>query len=275
MARFLLATPIFLVATLFLFGSIFAYSSNGSKLSATSIKKTINKNIVIEKLLSTSASYINDFYSENRRYPTTSEYEVWATTQPKNIYDPKNIRLTIDETQYPPEILDRFGVPGENSYVLALWRGEWFEYYVSWKNKTTLTFNSKDYELSFGTFLYMIAVSFLLYFVSALFGSRRLQIKIKFTAAKLAKTYLSPSVYTSIAVFANSSKQYIKVLLVWFSAGILCGLLTAVGEGVGPGSYLIWLAIIGVFMALSFVHCIAIFIYGLLKSMSENRVGPK
>jgi hypothetical protein len=31
--------------------------------------------------------------------------------------------------------LHKYKIPDSNSYVLAVWRGEWNEYYVSWLNK--------------------------------------------------------------------------------------------------------------------------------------------
>lgn len=266
--RLLLAIPVFLVATLFFLGGISQYSLSGSKLSNESIQRTIDKNIAIDKVLRSSAVYVDEFYSTNKRFPTSAEYKSWANEQPKSFYQPSNIRIFSNGINFPSDVIDRFGKPRDGSYVLALWRGEWNEYYVSWKNKTTLSFDTKDYEFSLGSFLFMMTTSLFIYFLSAVLGSRRLQTKLKYLASKLASNYLSQSTYENIARFSYKSKQYIKVILGWASVGILLGLLIAVGGGVGPGSYIIWLGIIGFFIVLSVIHCIVILGYKSFKSKS-------
>ena len=267
MIRLLLAAPVFLVATLLFFGSLYEYSSIGSESRIESIQKTINKNKGIDKILRATASYVDDFYKLNQRYPTDSEREVWVSEQPKTIY---RLRLFSNERDYPSEVLARFGEPSDNSYILALWRGDWHEYYVSWKNETTLSFDAKDYEASFGGFVFMLALSFLMYLLSALLGSRRLQKRLNHSVAKLANRFLSPKAYSSIATFIRRRKQYLKIILVWFSAGVILGLLLAAGGGVGPGSYIIWFGTVGLFLLLSGIHCVVIFGRVLLNSRADK-----
>jgi hypothetical protein len=46
------------------------------------------------------------------------------------------------------EWTEKFGSCPKNSYLLAYWRGEWMEYYASWKDQTSLEFNPATYYFS-------------------------------------------------------------------------------------------------------------------------------
>ena len=46
-----------------------------------------------------------------------------------------------------------FGVPPNGAYLLSYWRGEWFEYYASWSQESTLVLDPTEYYIGRNRFL--------------------------------------------------------------------------------------------------------------------------
>ena len=92
----------------------------------------------IEKSFFLASAVVEEFKKTNGRLPTRSEFTAWADTQPDRAYSAKHLRLLVVQSQFPDEIVKKFGAPPYDGYIIEMWRGEWFEYFVSWKNDSTL-----------------------------------------------------------------------------------------------------------------------------------------
>ena len=150
-----------LIAAMFsLFFLLIALALNPST-NAEGIKETIAKNRTIETVFLETANYVDEFNAVNARLPTADEFEGWSETQPKKWPSTKNLFLETNPTYiqhrlyepyYDIDKTEDFGIPPDGSYILGLWRGEWFEYYISWKSTTTMSFQAADYYM-FGSAL--------------------------------------------------------------------------------------------------------------------------
>jgi hypothetical protein len=124
--------------------------------NAEFFEESIAKNRTISDTFSQAANYIDEFNRNNARLPSTNEFKRWAKTQPSKWPSAQDLFLEtnpsfIQERLYNPhhdiDKTEDFGIPPDGSYILGLWRGEWFEYYISWHPTTTLTFDAKDYYI--------------------------------------------------------------------------------------------------------------------------------
>jgi hypothetical protein len=129
------------------------------------LEHTIEHSKVIERKFKVAANYVNNHKQKFGRLPTKQEFDVWTSSFPDEPYSsssssPKDIGIAIDTKHFPDEITRLCGQPPEDSYVLDYWRGEWFEYYASWVDKSTLEFDESKYYL-FGN-KYLAGASYIL-----------------------------------------------------------------------------------------------------------------
>lgn len=124
--------------------------------TSNAVEESIAKNKTIAGIFLETANYVDEFNRKNARLPSTDEFKQWAGSQPNNWPSAQDLFLEtnpnfIQERLYNPyydiDKTEDFGIPPDGSYILGLWRGEWFEYYISWHPTTTLTFNTKDYYI--------------------------------------------------------------------------------------------------------------------------------
>ena len=107
------------------------------------VEHTIENSRKINQSFEEAISFVTDYENQNQRLPTQAEFQEWSSSFPRRPYSPNDMEIILNE--FPKEVTKRFGAPSKNGFALSLWRGEWSEYYVSWQNKTTLTFDRSDY----------------------------------------------------------------------------------------------------------------------------------
>ena len=108
-----------------------------------SVGRSLMKSQKIEGIFGFAAGKVEDFYGENRRYPTSLEFEAWRDELSEFGMHGKN--LGIQTQNFPAEVIREFGEPTEDSFVLRVWRGEWTEFYSSWKRSSTLPKTKSEY----------------------------------------------------------------------------------------------------------------------------------
>jgi hypothetical protein len=153
-----------LTALLVLGAFIFGFSGGG-------VDKTIQHAHEIEKSFSLALAFIEDFKKTNGHLPSESEFTAWADTQPDRAYSAKGMRLLTTQSQFPEEVVKRFGSSPQDGYIIEMWRGEWFEYFASWANASTLEFDAKKYYFSGSAFvdgLLILALGIVVGFLSRL-----------------------------------------------------------------------------------------------------------
>ena len=116
-----------------------------SFMDGSSLDHTIEKNHHIEKSFKQSAEFVQNFLENNMRLPSQSEFDEWTTTQKQNDSFVEGMQLI--SSNYSDEAIEKFGTPKAGAYLLAIWRGEWYEYYASWTDTNSLSFNKKDYYM--------------------------------------------------------------------------------------------------------------------------------
>jgi hypothetical protein len=111
------------------------------------VQHTVANAREIEKAFGAAAAFADGFIQSNGRLPTEPEFLAWAVTQPESVHSARTFQFLTSPSQFPPEVVQRFGRPVPNSYLLQYWRGEWFEYYASWAKASTLELDPKSFYL--------------------------------------------------------------------------------------------------------------------------------
>jgi hypothetical protein len=112
------------------------------------IDHTIQNAREIEKSFSAASVFVEGFKQTRSRLPTDAEFRIWTETQSERVHSVRHIDLITSSSQIPQEVIEKYGEPDRGAYVLQYWRGEWFEYFASWANASTL-------ELDAGRFYFL------------------------------------------------------------------------------------------------------------------------
>ncbi len=116
--------------------------------STGGVANTVQHAHEIEKSFTLVSVFVESFKKTNGHLPTESEFTVWADTQPDRANSAKGMHLLTSQSQFPHEVIERFGSPPQNGYIIEMWRGEWYEYFASWANTSTLEFDAKKFYFS-------------------------------------------------------------------------------------------------------------------------------
>ena len=137
-ARILTSSLILFVGALvLLFGLLYAF---GPDLAKT----TIEHNRQLDKTFQEAARFVTSYQAQHGHLPSSKVFEAWTTTYPLAPYtSPNSMLLQLDS--FPEEAIKEFGPSSKNSFLLVYWRGEWFEYYASWANRSSLVFEPSKY----------------------------------------------------------------------------------------------------------------------------------
>jgi hypothetical protein len=116
----------------FLFIWLAVWSMLGIMVLASTPGQMIKDKMFIEDKIIPSIIIVDDFKKKHNRLPTKSEFDSLALSEHLGTrIITSNIELVNEEN----DELHKYKIPDSDSYVLAVWRGEWNEYYVSWLNK--------------------------------------------------------------------------------------------------------------------------------------------
>lgn len=123
----------------FLYGLMLFSSENIIDYSLSESKK-------IDQIFYSVANKAFEFKSKNGRFPSNQEFDSWAEELSKFGFYGEIMEYYVDS--YPDEIIQQFGRPKENGFILGVWRGEWSEYYSSWTRQSTLPKKKSDYYIT-------------------------------------------------------------------------------------------------------------------------------
>ena len=116
--------------------------------STGGVDSTVQHAHEIEKSFALASVFVEGFKKTNGQLPTESEFTAWTDTQPDRAYSAKGMHLLTVQSQFPHEVIERFGSAPHDGYIIEMWRGEWFEYFASWANASTLEFDAKKFYFS-------------------------------------------------------------------------------------------------------------------------------
>jgi hypothetical protein len=126
--------------------------------SSRLVDETIAHSRELDAMLRSAAEFVAQSRTAQGRFPSRSEFEAWASELPDRAYSAKYVEYSLGS--FPEEVLAKFGPPAGEAFLLTIWRGEWNEYYASWADRSTLSFDRPEYfmfgsrwldSLAFGT----------------------------------------------------------------------------------------------------------------------------
>lgn len=146
-----------------LFGLLYTFGVGASQ--------TVEHSKELAQTFQVAASYVTSFKQKTGRLPSNQEFETWAASFPSRPYSsPYGMRLELPP--FPNDVVEQFGAPPNDAFLLTYWRGEWEEYYASWVNRTSMQLDKSAYYLlgsKFADGALLIAIA-----LAALLGARRL-----------------------------------------------------------------------------------------------------
>ncbi len=111
--------------------------------SAGAIDETIAHSREIERTFTSAVSFVEEWKNARGRLPSASEFVKWRSEQPEQTYGAQSLEFSTRD--FPPEVTARFGSATDGGYLLTFWRGEWNEYYASWRGRSSLSFDPAGY----------------------------------------------------------------------------------------------------------------------------------
>jgi hypothetical protein len=133
----------------FIFVTLSLLSAFLTIMNSSMAENTIQHSREIEKSFALTSTFVENFKAVHARLPNETEFSAWANTQSHIAYL-TGMELETSQDKFPQEVREKFGRPLQGGYVIKLWRGEWYEYFVSWANASTLEFDPKKYYLLSG-----------------------------------------------------------------------------------------------------------------------------
>lgn len=131
----------------------------------TTVPDTLRHGREINQSFASASSWVASFSREHGRLPSSWEFKRWAAVkEPKQPFGVSSIEIVRPST-LPAEVVASFGHPVASGYVLSLWRGEWFEYYASWRQASTVDTSKTLYYVTYGGGLGLAIIGLLLWWI--------------------------------------------------------------------------------------------------------------
>jgi hypothetical protein len=111
--------------------------------SADAIQETLSHSREIQRAFTSAVRFVEVWQKAEGRLPSASEFVTSRSQQADETYGVQHIELSTRD--FPSEVTARFGSPPEGGYLLTFWRGEWNEYYASWADRSSLSFDPAAY----------------------------------------------------------------------------------------------------------------------------------
>ena len=73
-----------------------------------------------------SKDFVEEFYEERGKYPTTREFKLWASNE-----EASNDISILRGLPYDSIVDVKSSITSNESYILDRWRGEWSVYYIA------------------------------------------------------------------------------------------------------------------------------------------------
>jgi hypothetical protein len=123
--------------------------------SSKLIDDTVQHSHEIDGAFRGAAGFVSAWRRDHGRLPSRSEFEAWASTQQDRAYSPTDIQYIVGS--FPEDIVREFGPPADDAYLFTFWRGEWNEYYASWADRSSLSFDPSEYFIFGSKWLDLLA----------------------------------------------------------------------------------------------------------------------
>jgi hypothetical protein len=131
----LVATGITVLFALLFFGSF------------TLVPKTIENGKAIDRAFLEASEFIEKVSAEDGHVPSSAAFDAWKSGRSNWV---KNMDLLSNPSTIPSEVAVRFGSMPPDGYALSVWRGEWTEYFISWRKESTVDSVAGLYASSVG-----------------------------------------------------------------------------------------------------------------------------
>lgn len=137
------------------------------------IPHTIKNGDSINREFRFAATWVDDFMKLQGHLPTHGEFSAWAEQQSTQHKWLGEMTLLTAQQKTPYEVTKVFGKIPASGYILQVWRGEWFEYFSSWKYNSTV-----DTPTSLWVSTVFVSFIFLLSSIVCWYLSRRFRLTI-------------------------------------------------------------------------------------------------
>ena len=148
---------------LFFIGIIFILISLLALSQKIAVQNTLKHNQEIQNIFDKTAKHINSL----EKLPTHQELQDWINSQ----NNPSIAFQFLQYEQHNNNFEFNKKIP-KNEYVLSLWRGEWNEYYYSWKDKkSTVPSDESVYYMTgyiIGDFLVFFLIGLIFFKISSI-----------------------------------------------------------------------------------------------------------
>jgi len=113
----------------------------------TLVPHTIENGRAIDKAFLEASDFIEKLSAESGQIPSSAAFDAWKAGRSSWV---KNMDLLSEPNMIPSEVVSRFGPMPSNGYALSVWRGEWMEYFISWRKVSTVDSVAGLYASSLG-----------------------------------------------------------------------------------------------------------------------------
>ncbi|MGB0938791.1 MAG: hypothetical protein ACPGTQ_15145 [Colwellia sp.] len=130
---------------------LFIFSTGGGTYSDSnkeSIEQSIRYYHSIRDDLNLMVNYVNEFKADKTVFPSESELIGWIEVNQQIEKYVKNFHIEFFQGDYPSHVIDEFGSPDENSFVISLWTGEQHLYYASWLKLNSADVSVEEFGIS-------------------------------------------------------------------------------------------------------------------------------
>lgn len=111
-----------------------------------------------KQLVHNAMQHVNSFVKRNERLPTNEEYEAWRKDMSKEIHEYEGRGFTLSKAPFAPEIVDAFGKPPPNAFIVTFWNGRVWVQCASWYAKDDYGYVSNSDYYIFGSKLVDLSV---------------------------------------------------------------------------------------------------------------------
>ena len=113
----------------------------------TLVPKTIENGKAIDKAFLEASDFVEKVSAQEGRMPSGGAFDAWKAGGSNWV---RNMELLSNPNMIPSEVSVKFGPMPSDGYALSVWRGEWTEYFVSWRKGSTIDSVAGLYASSLG-----------------------------------------------------------------------------------------------------------------------------
>lgn len=126
----------------------------------TLVPKTIENAKAIDSAFREASDFVEKMSARDGQMPSGATFDAWKAGGSNWV---KNMELLSSPNMIPSAVAVRFGPMPPDGYALSVWRGEWTEYFISWRKESTVDSVAGLYASSLGLSLASALLSVVLW----------------------------------------------------------------------------------------------------------------